>query len=338
MPLLPKDFELMTTNMASRHTLLGWRLPFLSLVLAVMGVSCISSQLHIETSDKLTPTLRVQVKPGGNILDINIEDYIAGSIVAEADFRGLTPHQAHDVAQIQAILARTYALFNRDRHRSEGFDLCATTHCQVFKTPEQTQTDVTNLAVSAAKTTFGLVIEQAGVPINAVFHADCGGGTSAAEVVWGGHTPNYLQGVFDEFCLLNHPTTWKLRVQRSTLRDILSSSSLLNIGSQINSVYVTELDRTGRVVQVAVESDNTTTVVRGEQLRSVIARQLGPHSIKSSKFSVHLEADHFIFEGAGFGHGVGLCQRGATARIRAGHSPSQILNHYYPDTFLTRYY
>jgi stage II sporulation protein D len=38
----------------------------------------------------------------------------------------------------------------------------------------------------------------------------------------------------------------------------------------------------------------------------------------------------FLFEGQGFGHGVGLCQAGAFARIKAGARPDEVLARYYP--------
>jgi SpoIID/LytB domain protein len=45
-----------------------------------------------------------------------------------------------------------------------------------------------------------------------------------------------------------------------------------------------------------------------------------------------------VFEGRGFGHGVGLCQTGAMVRARAGHSPHDILMHYYPGTTLASWH
>jgi stage II sporulation protein D len=44
----------------------------------------------------------------------------------------------------------------------------------------------------------------------------------------------------------------------------------------------------------------------------------------------------FSFSGRGFGHGVGLCQAGALARIRAGASLEDVLAHYFPGTTLKR--
>ena len=43
---------------------------------------------------------------------------------------------------------------------------------------------------------------------------------------------------------------------------------------------------------------------------------------------------HLEFRGAGFGHGVGMCQMGAIGRAIDGQSATEILEHYYPSTTL----
>ena len=44
--------------------------------------------------------------------------------------------------------------------------------------------------------------------------------------------------------------------------------------------------------------------------------------------------EEVTFKGAGFGHGVGMCQTGAMGMAQAGHDHKKILNHYYPGTKL----
>ena len=48
--------------------------------------------------------------------------------------------------------------------------------------------------------------------------------------------------------------------------------------------------------------------------------------------TVRRERGVFVFEGRGFGHGVGLCQAGALARIKAGVTPEAVLLRYFPQT------
>ena len=77
-----------------------------------------------------------------------------------------------------------------------------------------------------------------------------------------------------------------------------------------------------------------TVVVRGEVFREILAHALGVKSLRSTLFEIHRRRETFEFTGRGYGHGVGLCQAGAFARIKAGATPEQVLAFYYPGTTL----
>ena len=308
------------------------------LLLVTTGVACARPRPRLDPVPASSTRMRVQLSDGTRILSIELEDYIVGSILAEADVRGLDAVEADRVARVQAILARTYAVFNRGRHAHEGFDLCATTHCQVYRPVDTMSAQATSVAASAARATRGLVVSYDGQPINAVYHADCGGSTSAATVAWGGAAPPYLRGVRDPFCQRNDPEPWRFEIDRTALLDALRTDSRTRVGPELHDILIAEQDQSGRVVRAVILGNETTAEVRGEDLRSLLSQHFGPHSIKSTRFTVQRLADRFIFEGRGFGHGVGLCQRGAVERARSGHTPQTIISHYYPGTSLTQYY
>jgi stage II sporulation protein D (peptidoglycan lytic transglycosylase) len=75
-------------------------------------------------------------------------------------------------------------------------------------------------------------------------------------------------------------------------------------------------------------------VVRGDEFRQVLSRAFGPRAIRSTLFEVRRAGAAFTFSGRGYGHGVGLCQAGALARLRAGATPSDVVRYYYPGTVL----
>jgi stage II sporulation protein D len=75
-------------------------------------------------------------------------------------------------------------------------------------------------------------------------------------------------------------------------------------------------------------------VVRGEELRAVLTKAFGPKSVRSTRFEVTKSGQRFVFAGQGYGHGVGLCQAGAYAWLKAGAKPAQVLARYYPGTTL----
>jgi len=299
--------------------------------------SCVRPTPSLDPTAVTSPTLRIQVEDG-TVKRLGIEEYVAGSILAEADIRGLDRPTIERVVQTQAILARTYALANRNRHRNEGFDLCSATHCQVYRSAEHLSPHNAQLSRFAVISTAGLVITHGNMPINAVFHADCGGGTSNAEVVWGGVTPPYLQAVDDSFCLLSNPISWKFTISNEDLVATLNTDARTRVGRQLQKFQIDQKDSSDRVRRLFIEGDESTSKVRGEEFRQVITRHFGPNSLKSTRFTIRRQGNSFIFEGQGWGHGIGLCQRGAAARASAGQNPSEILSHYYHDTSLTQYY
>ncbi len=56
---------------------------------------------------------------------------------------------------------------------------------------------------------------------------------------------------------------------------------------------------------------------------------LGPDLVKSTHFNARVEGDRVIFDGKGWGHGVGLCQEGAQGMANQGYGAFDILRHYY---------
>jgi stage II sporulation protein D len=74
-----------------------------------------------------------------------------------------------------------------------------------------------------------------------------------------------------------------------------------------------------------------------ESSRIRLARKLGWKTVPGNSYTSRTENGEVILEGAGVGHGVGLCQRGGADMARKGASFQQILEHYYPNTELKQY-
>ncbi len=257
-------------------------------------------------------------------LDAYLRDVVAAEIaVAPADAAIALP-----VYEAQAIIARTYAARSRGRHAREGFDLCSTTHCQVYREGHATRSRWAAVVAQAVERTRGTVLLHEGRPIEAVFHAHCGGHTSAAADVWRSSTAPYLAGTADPFCVRERPLQWTWRLAVGTLLQVLNRGPLTSVGARLDGIQVVRRDTGGRAAEVLL-SGARGPIVTGEQFRLAVLATQGAASLRSTRFDVRRVGGDLVFEGTGAGHGVGLCQTGLIGRIRAGQTPRDALAAYY---------
>jgi stage II sporulation protein D len=277
--------------------------------------------------------VRVRSGAEARIVTLPLEDYVVGVVLGEVALGAFPPATARAVAQLQAILARTYAVGHLGRHAREGFDLCAETHCQVYRTERGAPATILDLVRAAVDATRGLLIVYQGRPIDAVYHADCGGRTSDARAVWGHGPVPYLRATADPFCRRRPSPDWRFDVAARDLRHLLDRDERTRVGGALRRIRILARDSSDRVLRVALEGA-WTRVVRGEDLREVLAAGLGGPALRSARFTVTRQGEQFVFVGRGAGHGVGLCQAGAWARLAAGRTLSEVLRAYYPGTTL----
>jgi stage II sporulation protein D len=306
-----------------------------------LSSACVTGPVRVgmpAASARVTaPTLRVQVKEGTALVvrDVPLEEYVAVSALSEVHPDPGDEELAERTFELQSVLARTYAIASRGRHAKEGFDLCSTTHCQLYEPARLRTSRWAGVVRVAALKTAGEVLWFAGVPARAVFHADCGGHTSAAGSVWGGIAPAYLASQPDGGAAENAHGEWTFELRTDPLRVALNGDPRTAVGAKLDTVEVAGRDAAGRAEKIVLRGSRT-FVVRGEVLREVVTRRLGVKTLKSTLFSVKKQRGVFVFAGKGFGHGVGLCQAGAIARLRAGDAPADVLMHYFPGTSVHR--
>jgi stage II sporulation protein D len=281
--------------------------------------------------------LRVQVREGGALVvrQIPLEEYAAGAALSEVHPAAGDVNLAERVYEVQTVMARSYAVSNRGRHATQGFDLCATTHCQIYEPVRFTTSRWAATARAAARRTAGEVLVFAGAPARAVFHADCGGHTSHATEVWGGAAPAYLSGRRDLVDSTAAHAEWTAESSVDALRVALNSDVRTAVGDRLDRIDIAGRDSAGRAEQIVLRGTQT-FVVRGETFREVVTRSLGIRALRSTLFTVKKTRDRFVFTGKGFGHGVGLCQAGALARLRRGDSPAAVLTYYFPGASVGR--
>ena len=85
----------------------------------------------------------------------------------------------------------------------------------------------------------------------------------------------------------------------------------------------------GRIYELKIVGENESIII-GKELE--IRKWLSNSHLYSSAFVVEKNGDTFTLYGAGWGHGVGLCQIGAAVMAEKGYTYKEILAHYYPNT------
>lgn len=260
-----------------------------------------------------------------------------------------------------------------DRGDHTLFDVCADDHCQRYQGLTRVATPQ---VVEAVASTRGEVLCYAGEVCDARFSKCCGGVTERFENCWGNEPHDYLRPVYDApgghrsadltiesearrfiatrpdvFCntrdaailsqVLNSYDRetpdffrWQVRYSVAELSSLVARRSGIDFGT-ILALEPVERGPSARIVRLRIIGTRREMIV-GKEL--YIRRILSPTHLYSSAFVVRREGDDFVFDGAGWGHGVGLCQIGAAVMAHRGYDYRTILRHYYPGTSLDVYY
>lgn len=250
------------------------------------------------------------------INELDLEDYVMGVIAGE-----VPQDWPLEALKAQAIAARTFAVLKRTeaRKRGDSYDLENTSFFQVYQGTERVNE---NIVKAVAKTRHEIATFK-NAPIMAFFHSNCGGCTSKAVGVWSQNQP-YLQPVSCPFGNNGPHFRWRSEVPIPDMVRKLRSYGM-NL-SDIVRVSIVERDESERILQLSImDADGQTKKMKG----SVFRMALGPDVIRSTRFDAVVQGNKVIFNGKGWGHGVGLCQEGACAMAYKGYSCFEILRYYY---------
>ena len=224
-----------------------------------------------------------------------------------------------EALKAQAIAARTYALYEREKQRNNPiYDLGNTPdRWQIYK-GVISEAPATYAAVDS---TLGQVLTYKNRIILSVFHACSGGHTENVEDVWGSNEP-YLRAVQDYDQNIRECNWVK------TFSPTEISAKFPEVGNVLDMIPETYSPfRSVKVLKIV--GNRGTKVLQGEEVRTAL-------KLKSTRFSVTKGADgSFVLQGLGFGHGLGMSQWGAYNLARQGVNHLQILGHYYQGVALT---
>ena len=330
---------------------------------------------HWENSEEriFQGEMEFQIGTDGQLLLINhlpLEEYIKGVIPAEmpASF----PLEA---LKAQAVAARGKVLGAWGLvHQDDPYDVCATVHCQVYSGIGK-QSTTTN---RAAHETAGLVMFKDDEIVDAIFCGVCGGHTEDVDKAWGGEPYDYLKGRYDGGGSLNRygdlsnhrnaenwidhaPDTycntknlrvpdsmnytkkyfrWEKDLSQAEIQQALAAFFKEPVGPVLEIIPL-QRGVSGRITRLKIVTPATVKFINGELN---IRKALCPTTLWSACFYV-LNKDYadqipgrFVLHGAGWGHGVGMCQTGAAVQALKHKKYDQILKYYYKGIKIRKLY
>jgi stage II sporulation protein D len=279
------------------------------------------SGLRIEASEGLLRvhgfavrgTLDVKATPRGLLVvnAIPLEDYLAAVLGGE-----MPPSFPPEALEAQAVAARTYAIERKLDQYGRAYHLGATVLSQVYGGAGR-EDPRTRAAVDATR---GEILTYDLAPIEAYFHASCGGRTESGKAALGRDLP-YLQPVSCP-CTEDPKTSWNLQLDDAAI------SREFHVDA--DDLKVAVRSTTGRALALSDGSHKLDAVT--------FRRIVGYSKVKSLGFVIEHEHGKLELKGRGLGHGAGLCQIGARILAERGWSYTRILEHYYPGAALQHMY
>ena len=291
---------------------------------------------------------------------------LVNQVPIETYLRGVVPHEIgpgapYEAVEAQTILARSYALRNLRRFQADNYELCADTHCQVYKGLTGTVASA-DQAIAATKS---LVLTYNNELVDALYSATTGGVTAPFSDVWNGSERPYLKAVVDspnpiwdlskkplaneqnfrEFIGLKDGFNesgrdvfrWRRensleQIKADLQRYLKKAKHPLAEFTKIEQMQVVERSPAGRVLKLTVKTDKGTVELQKNEARSAFGPPRSTLFYIEPLYGANKTLTGYAFVGGGFGHGVGLSQYGSYNLAKLGWTSERILSFYYPGT------
>jgi stage II sporulation protein D len=248
------------------------------------------------------------------INELDVEEYLKGVVPIE-----ISPNWNPEALKVQAIIARTYVLHQRQVNLGKEYDVLATTADQVYGGRGKEHPSA-NRAVAE---TSGLVLTFGGDLILSAYHSTSAGPTENASEVWGMDLP-YLKGVSCPFDQNSPYYQWSKSFRMDAVQELFSKAGYA-VGT-IASITPFRWTEAGRIGQIRLLHSEGELILKSEEFRRI----LGYTELPSTRFRIEKIGREMQIQGNGYGHGVGLCQWGTKEMAEMGYSYDKILKYYYP--------
>jgi len=262
------------------------------------------------------------------INSVPLETYIAGVVTGEAG--DLSHPEAY---KAQAVAARTYTVKLLKNHIGEGYNLCDSTHCQLYSGLGA----ISAKARAAADATRGEFLLYKGQPASTFYHSVCGGRTETMTYVWPYENKPYLISVRDgppgqPYCSIAPNFKWKTKIYYTGLTRLARRIGWILPDEEARGLRINAWGPSGRAHELEIYTQRRRVRISATDFYHGIGRRAGWQAVRSTFFKLLAGKDYVMLDGVGSGHGVGMCQWGAEGMARKGFKYRDILRHYYPGT------
>lgn len=264
--------------------------------------------------------VRVKQTESGNILEVPLEEYVAGVVAGEMPITFET-----EALKAQAVAARSYVLKKIEQNYKNNYDVVDTVLNQVYLDNESLKNkwkDKYEERIQKIKKvvldTKGEYLTYNGKVIEAFFFSTSSGLTENCEEVFVEALP-YLRSVDSHYDEIS-PVYETQKVINYT--EFCNKLGIENVPLNIN---ITKTTSTGRIKNITINGVNFT----GNQ----VTQRLG---LRSNYFEIKQDNDNVIVTTKGYGHGVGMSQYGANGMAKEGYTYKDILNHYYTNIQISK--
>ncbi|MCX8034383.1 MAG: SpoIID/LytB domain-containing protein [Thermodesulfovibrio sp.] len=242
---------------------------------------------------------------------VDLEEYVKGVVASEVGI-----HWPLEALKAQAVLARTYAVAHIIRNRTRNFyDVTSSVFHQVYKGEGGTE-DIDK----AVRETKGEILVYNKEPIMAFYHACSVEKTEDPKEIFGREYP-YLKSVEVPFTPSPY-NFWEKKISFELLEKALSIN-------KIKDVEIVSYTTTGRIKELKFTDGEKEKIIKANELRRLLKWTPLPSTMV---INMRVEEGGVIFEGRGYGHGVGMCQWCAFQMAQDGKNYKEILQYFYPGT------
>lgn len=269
---------------------------------------------------------------------VDVEQYVACVVAAE-----VWPTFREEAFRAQAIVARTFLLYQMEQRKDAFYDVKATQSSQVYRGRRDDATG--RRATRATKDTRGLTCTWRDGDRDRLFStyysAACGGRSQSAAIFGeADNVPPLTGGVKCDYCRIAPGKSYRwgpIRLRRDEVfRRLTSRYPELRSLGQVAKIEVIERTAADRPLRLRLTGSSGDT---HDMLAEHFRLAMGGTVIRSTDCDIRLTRKHVIFEnGRGFGHGLGLCQWGMQGQALEGKSAAEILRFYFPGSRITRVY